>query len=198
MAFAQYSKACKDDVEEAKWSKALALTTFLNIEKRKDNPKGQYNKNISTTRSFKSLAVPMIDINLCLEMCEALTPEELAAELPDMDARIESDLEQVMQFYDKEHGLLRENIGEDMDTFEGRLINPGHSIECLWFIMDLLNKRKDTLFNNSDNKQGKHESTMKWALATLKKTLEYGWDKEYGGIFYFMDILGKPTQQLEG
>ena len=28
-------------------------------------------------------------------------------------------------------------------------------------------------------------------------TLEYAWDKEYGGIFYFMDIKNKPLQQLE-
>ena len=27
--------------------------------------------------------------------------------------------------------------------------------------------------------------------------LEYGWDKEYEGIFYFMDRLGHPVQQLE-
>ena len=34
---------------------------------------------------------------------------------------------------------------------------------------------------------------MKIALSTI----EYGWDKQYGGIFYFMDRLGRPQQQLE-
>lgn len=29
------------------------------------------------------------------------------------------------------------------------------------------------------------------------KTLEFGWDEKYGGIFYFLDAKGKPTQQLE-
>jgi N-acylglucosamine 2-epimerase len=24
-----------------------------------------------------------------------------------------------------------------VDTFEGRLLNPGHSIEAMWFLMDL-------------------------------------------------------------
>jgi N-acylglucosamine 2-epimerase len=28
-------------------------------------------------------------------------------------------------------------------------------------------------------------------------TLEYGWDDEHGGIFYFLDIKGHPPQQLE-
>jgi N-acylglucosamine 2-epimerase len=27
--------------------------------------------------------------------------------------------------------------------------------------------------------------------------LEFGWDREYGGIFYFMDCKGAPPQQLE-
>ena len=27
--------------------------------------------------------------------------------------------------------------------------------------------------------------------------LEYGWDKEFGGIYYFMDRKGYPPQQLE-
>ena len=28
-------------------------------------------------------------------------------------------------------------------------------------------------------------------------TIEYGWDEEYGGIFYFLDVIGNPPQQLE-
>ncbi len=37
-------------------------------------------------------------------------------------------------------GLIVENVQEDgslSDTFEGRLMNPGHAIEAMWFIMDL-------------------------------------------------------------
>jgi len=29
------------------------------------------------------------------------------------------------------------------------------------------------------------------------KTLDFGWDKEYEGILYFMDSKGAPPQQLE-
>jgi N-acylglucosamine 2-epimerase (GlcNAc 2-epimerase). len=29
------------------------------------------------------------------------------------------------------------------------------------------------------------------------RVIDYGWDKEYGGIFYFMDRKGYPTQELE-
>ena len=35
------------------------------------------------------------------------------------------------------------------------------------------------------------------AVKIALSTIEYGWDKQYGGIFYFMDRLGRPQQQLE-
>lgn len=40
-------------------------------------------------------------------------------------------------FLDKNLGLLRENVADsenDQDTFEGRLLNPGHAIEACWFL----------------------------------------------------------------
>ena len=35
------------------------------------------------------------------------------------------------------------------------------------------------------------------AVERTLNILNYGWDDRYGGIFYFMDIKGKPLQQLE-
>ena len=35
------------------------------------------------------------------------------------------------------------------------------------------------------------------ALDITFKTLEFGWDIENGGIFYFKDVKGHPPQQLE-
>ena len=31
----------------------------------------------------------------------------------------------------------------------------------------------------------------------MLNTLEFGWDKQHGGIFYFLDIKGHPPLQLE-
>jgi len=36
--------------------------------------------------------------------------------------------------------LIVENVNSDgslSDTFDGRLMNPGHALEAMWFIMDL-------------------------------------------------------------
>ena len=71
-----------------------------------------------------------------------------------------------------------------MDNFNGRLLNPGHAIEAMWFIMDLgvrLN-RKDLI-----------DKAVKIALSEVN----YGWDKENGGIFYFLDRKGYPPEKLE-
>jgi N-acylglucosamine 2-epimerase len=38
---------------------------------------------------------------------------------------------------------------------------------------------------------------VKKACDIIIQTLAHGWDEKYGGIFYFMDIKNKPTQQLE-
>ena len=54
----------------------------------------------------------------------------------------------------------------------------------MWFIMDLGAR--------FDNKQLINQS-----VEIMLKTLDHGWDKEFGGIFYFMDVLEHPVQQLE-
>ncbi len=63
MAFSQYALASGED-----WAKAVALQAYHNYLRRKDNPKGKYNKAYPGTRLLKSLAIPMILANLTLEM----------------------------------------------------------------------------------------------------------------------------------
>ena len=74
--------------------------------------------------------------------------------------------------------------GELVDCMDGRLLNPGHAIEALWFIMDL-------------GKRLGRPALIARAKNIALQEAEYGWDKQYGGIFYFMDRLGRPVQQLE-
>ncbi len=67
---------------------------------------------------------------------------------------------------------------------EARLFNPGHSIEVAWFLLHMLEFFPDA-------------ALQCLALDALEGSLELGWDKEYGGLYAFMDIEGKPTLQLE-
>uniref|UniRef100_UPI003FEF3985 AGE family epimerase/isomerase n=1 Tax=Alloprevotella sp. TaxID=1872471 RepID=UPI003FEF3985 len=159
----------------------IAKRTFDVVLSKVDNPKGKWNKAAPGARSLKSFALPMILCNVALEI-EPLLDADF------MQRTIDTCIHEVMDvFYRPKLGLIVENLstdGELVDCFEGRQLNPGHAIEAMWFIMDLGQRlgRKDLI-----------EKAVQIAL----NEAEYGWDKKYGGIFYFMDRLGHPCQQLE-
>ena len=67
MALAQYGRAARAD-----WATDLATKTFERIRQRWDNPKGPYNKIVPGTRPMKSLVLPMITVNLAMEVGAAL------------------------------------------------------------------------------------------------------------------------------
>ena len=176
MAFSRYGLAGGD-----KNAKDIALKTYRNILQRKDNPKGGYSKVIPENRPLKSLGIPMILTNLSLEMEQLLEDKEL-------NAALDLCLSEVMTlFLDDELNVLFENVAPDgshPDCFEGRLINPGHGIEAMWFIMEIARRRNDRDLINK-------------TVDVILNTLDFAWDKEYGGIFYFLDAYGKPPLQLE-
>lgn len=176
MAFASYYKI--DPREEYA---ELALNTFENILRRQENPKGKYNKTYPGTRNLKSFALPMILSNLTLEM-EHLLGDERVNEMASGVIR------EVMEvFYQKESGLILENVFEDgsfSDSFEGRLSSPGHAIEAMWFMLDLSQRFGDDALKDK-------------AIECGLRTLEYGWDETYGGIYYFLDSKGYPPEKLE-
>ena len=171
----------------------IAKKTFDIVLSKRNNPKGKWNKAVtalpqrgsgegaSAARALKDFALPMILCNVALEIEDLLPPEFLKE-------TIDICLHEVLDvFYRPELDLIVEHVSKDgklVDCHEGRLLNPGHAIEAMWFIMDLGKRlgRKDLI-----------EKAVHIAL----REAEHGWDKEYGGIFYFMDRLGRPLQQLE-
>lgn len=176
MAFAQLSKATND-----KSYAQLAGNTFSNILKRKDNPKGKYSKAYPGTRDLQSFALPMILTNLVLEIEHILDP---AVVQKTIDEGIDA---VVNKFYRPDLKVIVENINTDgslSDSFEGRTVNPGHGLESMWFIMDLAARKGDQVLMNK-------------AVEIALNLLDYGWDKQYGGIYYFLDVKGHPTLQLE-
>jgi len=176
MAFGQLFKATGNEAHGQ-----LAKKTFDGILKKSSNPKGNYNKAYPGTRPLKGFSLPMILCNLSLEI-EHLLSKEL------VDETIDRCIHEVMNvFYDSNSGLVLENVKPDgsfSDSFEGRLLNPGHTIEAMWFVMDLAWRRGDKAMINK-------------AVDICIRTVEYGWDKQFGGLYYFMDIKGYPPQQLE-
>jgi N-acylglucosamine 2-epimerase len=176
MAFSQYGLASQDET-----AKQIALQAYDNVLRRQHNPKGQYNKAYPGTRPLKSLAVPMILANLTLEMAWLLPPDIV-------DQILTQTVQEVMNdFYDPQCQLMREAVtpaGKMVDSFEGRLLNPGHGIEAMWFMMDIAQRQGNS-------------ALLTKAVQVVLSTLDYAWDQDFGGIFYFLDSQGHPPQQLE-
>ena len=160
----------------------IAKRTFDIILSKQDNPKGKWSKAYPGTRSLKNFALPMILCNLALEI-EPLLDEAF------IEKTMDTCIHEVMDVFLRPElgGIVVENVNADgslSDTFEGRQLTPGHAIEAMWFIMDL-------------GKRLNRPELIEKAVQTTLKMIDYGWDKQYGGIYYFMDRKGCPPQQLE-
>lgn len=161
--------------------KTIAIDTFQNILRRRHDWKGTYSKAYPGTRPLRNFSLPMILCNLALEMEDIMGTAHIDTLIPQV-------VHEVMDvFYQPSSGLILENVKPDgsfSDSFEGRLCNPGHSLEAMWFIMDL-------------GVRTGNQKLIEQARDIMLNTLEFGWDKEHGGIFYFLDIKGHPPLQLE-
>lgn len=178
MAFSQLAEATG-----SKEYAEIAKKTFDRILARRNNPKGVWEKSYPGTRPMKGFSLPMIICNMALEIENIIEDKTL------LDKTIRECLHEVLDvFYQEDYGFMVENVsavdGSLIDCFEGRLVNPGHNLEALWFLMDLGVRLKD-------------QALIQKAVDISLRVIEYGWDKEFGGIFYFMDRKGCPQQQLE-
>jgi N-acylglucosamine 2-epimerase len=72
--------------------------------------------------------------------------------------------------------------GEVLDHHDGRTLNPGHAIECAWFIMHEGQLRRDPRL-------------VQLGCTILDWMWARGWDEECGGLFYFRDLRGLPVQE---
>ena len=178
MAFAQLAKATGSE-EYAEISRRI----FKRILERRGNPKGKWSKAVPGTRPMKDFALPMIICNMALEV------EGIINDPQQLEKTIDECLHEVLDvFYQPDLGCMLENVSSldntRLDCFEGREINPGHNLEALWFMMNLGIRRN-------------YKALVNKCVEISLSVIERGWDKEYGGIFYFLDSKGAPQQKLE-
>ena len=176
MAFGKLYKITNDE-----HYKKISIETLKKIQERSTNPKSKWNKSISGTRDLKNFALPMILCNLYSEL----------GDLVDQQERIkiaEECVDQIFNhFYDSKKKIIRENVftdGKFSDSFDGRLINPGHGLEAMWFIMNL-------------GEEYKRDEWINKSIQIALNIVDHGWDNEMKGIFYFLDSDGHSPQQLE-
>ena len=98
-------------------------------------------------------------------------------------------LNKILNWFAKdEYKLVFEAVTRDnevcLEDAYGRFINPGHTLESMWFCINAGRRR-----NNSDviNRAAK---IMKWAA-------KIGIDREYGGVFSYLDATGKEPEAID-
>ena len=141
-------------------------------------------KTIPGTRGGRSLADPMIYLNLSSVLRRA-DPQREAL----YNERSAQCVHDIFTYHRKEDlRCTLETVGPNgefmRDITAGRVVNPGHDIECAWFLMEEANRLGDSAL---------HEKTQELFMDAINA----GWDKEYGGLLYFVDCLGKPPEAYE-
>jgi N-acylglucosamine 2-epimerase len=182
IACAEYygQTAEKEYLERAR--KAYQLVYDLNHGA--PDPTGMGPKTIPETRTGRALGNPMIFLNMT-NVLRRLDPEQ--SDLYDRYAQ--ECVHDIFAYHFKpEMKCTLETVGVNgefwKDITDGRFVNPGHDIECSWFLMEEANRTDDAELHT------KAELMFRYAI-------EAGWDKEYGGLLYFIDCLGMPPQAYE-
>lgn len=140
-------------------------------------------KENSAVRNLHSNANPMVLVS------SAQTLRRANPERKDYyDGVIKAVIDDMIKLHYKEDlRCVLENVcldGSILDNPTGRTINPGHTIENSWFLMNYATETGD-------------KDLLQKALNMLDWSLELGWDKEYGGVKYFVDVYNRPCEQLE-
>ena len=128
-----------------------------------------------------SHAIPMILLNVTQQLRQAGCGTAYQPVADEM-------LQRILNLHlHPEHQAIFEYVAPDGSLIEGpmgRVINPGHALESMWFVLHEARDRGD-------------EKLRDQAVETVEWSIARGWDEEFGGIFYFLDYEGSPSPFLE-
>lgn len=139
-------------------------------------------------KGFTAHSFPMIMLNVSQELAE--TAKIFNSHYYNGILKDSIDyMYRILDDYRLENGRIIELNTENeelKDTLLYRHVNPGHAIECMWFVMKSANKIK----NNQ---------LIEKAVNTLLYSLKIGWDEHYKGLYRFVDFEGgKPKGKKLG
>ena len=173
---AEYYKATKDEkvLEKAEKYFAVAYECFSGERKMapKFNPENYDRKALSPVMIMLATTQVMRSIEGLWDKYKGIA-EECLTEIMKGGFLTEKAL---LESVDKE--------GCFVDNPNGRIVNPGHSMEAAWFVMT-----EGLLTNNQE--------AIAFGKKVIDLTMPLGIDKKHGGIIAFTDVDGKPPVQLE-
>ena len=183
IANAEYYANTGDKIRLERARKAYEMVYQLNNGLIED-PTGLGPKTIPETRTGRSFGDPMIYLNVTAIM-RRCDPEN--KEL--YDKRAKECIDKIIKYhYKPDLKCVLETVAPDgtpqLETTAGRVVNPGHDIEGSWFIEEQANLENNQELRNI-------------AINIFDNAINAGWDKEYGGLLYFIDCLGNPPEAYE-
>ncbi len=161
-----------------------AYGLYWNLNHGMPDPAGFGPKTIPETRKSRSFGGPMIALNVTSVLLRA-DPEWKNI----YTQRAQQCVEEMFRYHVKQElQCVLENVDEDgaerLYCSEGRVVNPGHIIEGVWFLLEHAGRTGD-------------KTLVEKAARLFDWALQIGWDQEYGGLLYFTDCLGKPPESYE-
>ncbi len=174
LGLTEYARASGDDS-----AREEALDVFESVQEFARNPALLGRPELDGMPKTSALAIPMILLNLIQEVNEP--GEERYPELAEWC------VEEIQRHMNAEKRVVLEHTLPDggfLDTPEGRLVNPGHAIEAGWFLLDYARRNG-------------REDLKKPAIDAMDWSYDFGWDKEFGGLYYYLDAGGYSPLQLE-
>ena len=164
--------------------KSLALEAF-DVYLRYSFDPGVMLPKFEPTRPMRGIGALMIAIVTAQELrrCLGADAPVKGLTLTEWISKCIADIKQL--FVKEDIKCVMECVAVDgsvIDHIDGRTLNPGHAIECSWFLLEEAQHRGD------------HE-LAKLGLQVLDWMWERGWDKEHGGLLYFTDVFHKPVQE---
>ena len=176
LGWLEYAKASGEE-----WARREAMELFWSVRRWIANPGLMDRPSLSGAPAFSQLADVMVEISMALEMAAIDPDPRYRAILGELYLR-------AMRHLDPDRQVLLENVMPDgarrTEMPEGRLVSPGHVVEVCWFLLHLLEVVPEA---------GRAEDVLR----ILDASLHFGWDREYGGLLYFVDTNGRPPLQLE-
>lgn len=183
MANAEYALAAGDGDALKRARAYYELIYRLNHGLMAD-PTGFSPKTIPQTRAGRALADPMIYLNLSAVMrrCDAGNKSLY-------DERAKQSADEIVRYHLKpDIGCTLETVGLHGEILDeataGRMVNPGHDIECAWFLLE------EASYQQNGTLYAKGREMFDYAV-------QRGWDKEYGGLLYLLDYQGLPPEAYE-
>jgi len=141
--------------------------------------------------SFQELGVSMFVLAMIDEIRSGGNgPKAAGVDTSLYETEAAKHLDNLKLFVNHERKLVFERVRMDgspaLDSAHGRSLNPGHAIECSWFLL-----------RYAERYCPKNQGLIDMATCILDYAFENGWDKVHQGILYFTDSEGMSPVQLE-